>query len=721
MSDIRNYLRVVPSAVSTGAVNMTNEQFLNELYRFAPVDHKRWTLCTNQARPEWTGKIGDPAPENPERDNYCSVATFNPDARARSSEYFAAAHVVVLDDIDPNVLALPPSYILETSPDNYQCGYLLTAPVTDQQRYNRLMKVLTRMGYGQDRSGNNTVRVVRLPVGTNSKRVHANADGEYPRCRLLQFDTNTRYSFEKLERTWVAGAEDDLPTNGEVVGMGDAEFEGLLEEISKGRDLHENINRAAARMISRGANPFDVKATLRQFMNVTPPEQRDTRWAERYDDIERSVRTAYEKFAPAVREQHEAKDQGLSQPDWEGAYVYGVDPAELEGLQPPKFLIKHWLPEKKFVLFSGHGGGGKSSVALTVSLLLSAGAEEIFGQPNEVGAIPVLYISGEDDREINLLRVRGLLRARPELDKQLMRKNLHFINAAAPEIGGTLIDLDENRLGKASFTPLFARIAKVCETLKPRLIVVDNNSITYGGNEIVRRQIQMYVTGLLRLCSDAAVLGLHHVEKAALDRDDGDGWSGSTQWHNAARARWTISKVGGEPTLWLRKSNYGRVDWHAPVIWNEQHHFHELGEFTNDSYTELREARRAAKQTEDGLVKQTNLLATLERAHANLDNDKNPRVRLHRTATNWKEALQSAGKALGFIKTGKTGLPCSVADIVTFCLNEGFLESYQLSYQERLEATQGLGSLSSWGTLPKDAAVTCYRLTNAAERPEHAI
>jgi hypothetical protein len=538
MTDIRDYLKVVPSAASAGAVNMTNAQFLTELYRFAPVDHKRWTLSTNQARPEWTGKIGEPAPENPERDNYCSVATFNPEARARSSEYFAAAHVVVLDDIDPNVLALPPSYILETSPDNYQCGYLLTVPVTDQQRYNRLMRVLTRMGYGQDRSGNNTVRVVRLPVGTNSKRVHANADGEYPRCRLLQFDTNVRYPFEKLERTWVAGAEDDLPTNGEVVGMGDAEFEGLLEEISKGRDLHENINRAAARMISRGANPFDVKATLRQFMNVTPPEQRDARWTERYDDIERSVRTAYEKFAPATR-----VDQRVGGETSGKIRLIGFDLAAPLSASPT--LIQNYLPLGELTMVWGPPASLKSFITIDWACCVATGRPWL-GNKTKQGR--VWYLANEGVSTLNQ-RIRAWLQG-----QRLTPDEYSIVLAALTK---NLVMPDRTlvlNVARGYDNPDVRTLLEYATEDPPVLFVVDTVSRAIEGNENDQETVNNFLRGAELIAQRAldvaggrcTPLLVHHARK------DGETFRGSSVFRGNIYAEYEVSRPEGQLRAGLR-------------------------------------------------------------------------------------------------------------------------------------------------------------------------
>jgi hypothetical protein len=70
--------------------------------------------------------------------NYFSLAVFQPDDAGqyrRLKARFHALHAVMLDDIGTKVamerLTLRPSWLLETSPGNYQAGYLLREPLTD--------------------------------------------------------------------------------------------------------------------------------------------------------------------------------------------------------------------------------------------------------------------------------------------------------------------------------------------------------------------------------------------------------------------------------------------------------------------------------------------------------------------------------------------------------------------------------------------------------------
>jgi hypothetical protein len=67
--------------------------------------------------------------------NFIAISTFREgiDGKChRRKENFAACHLIMVDDvgtkIQPWQIPLEPSYKLETSPGNYQYGYLLASP-----------------------------------------------------------------------------------------------------------------------------------------------------------------------------------------------------------------------------------------------------------------------------------------------------------------------------------------------------------------------------------------------------------------------------------------------------------------------------------------------------------------------------------------------------------------------------------------------------------------
>ena len=67
------------------------------------------------------------------------------------------------------------------------------------------------------------------------------------------------------------------------------------------------------------------------------------------------------------------------------------------------------------------------------------------------------------------------------------------------------------------------------------LVVVDNASDAYGGDEIQRRQVRAFMRSLAKVVrpTNGAVLLLAHVDKTtsrSKKADGGEGYSGSTAW-----------------------------------------------------------------------------------------------------------------------------------------------------------------------------------------------
>ncbi|EIC20815.1 YfjI family protein [Thiorhodovibrio frisius] len=125
-----------------------------------------------------------PACLAPGTNQYFSTASVRPDESGRFSRRNpAAVHALVIDDVgsngkvDRDLITIPPSWELETSPDNAQLGFILDRPITDLDLFQRVLKALKAKGY-TDPNGNNPVRLVRLPEGVNAKASVIDHHGE---------------------------------------------------------------------------------------------------------------------------------------------------------------------------------------------------------------------------------------------------------------------------------------------------------------------------------------------------------------------------------------------------------------------------------------------------------------------------------------------------------------------------------------------------------------
>ena len=237
-----------------------------------------------------------------------------------------------------------------------------------------------------------------------------------------------------------------------------------------------------------------------------------------------------------------------------------------------EWLIPGWLPVGRLGMLSGRGGRGKSRLALQLVARMAASpaARGPFvpaarGPGNDTAvsdahlvldathAGPVVYASWEDERE--------------EAGRRIAKFGADDL-AIPADLAGRLRYLDlrgEGPLwgpgGKArhltalgGLTPVGQRVRATCEALDARLLVVDSLAGAYGGDENVRALVRAFCADWDKWATDArcAVMLIAHPPKTPggagtgqVDRD----YAGSTDWHGAARWRWTLDPADtGETT-----------------------------------------------------------------------------------------------------------------------------------------------------------------------------
>ena len=234
-----------------------------------------------------------------------------------------------------------------------------------------------------------------------------------------------------------------------------------------------------------------------------------------------------------------------------------------------EFIIPNWLPTDAVTLFAGHGGTGKSWIALQLAIDLAYGRSALTHQLAR--PYSVVYLSGEDSEASVLWRAKNYMRA-AIIEPDLVNKNLHIMNWSEKD---TQVVYESN--GK-TLKPNgnFDELVETCKEYEADVLIVDNNSMFFGGNEIDRAQVQMYLSALRHARERLAVIALHHVDKASVSLGNTDAFSGSTGWHNGARARWSIGSENGTHILALRKSNYGKSGFQSTVKFNDQQLYYDI-------------------------------------------------------------------------------------------------------------------------------------------------
>lgn len=268
-----------------------------------------------------------------------------------------------------------------------------------------------------------------------------------------------------------------------------------------------------------------------------------------------------------------------------------VDLSELETatLDPPQFVIEPLVPRGYTTLFSGHGGSGKSILALTWAAYVACGRS--WG-PFRLEAGRVMFLSMEDPAKLLLYRLRRICESH-HLPYDKVMKNLILVDGTESEPLVQEVS-NEHYIRVAEPTDTVHWVERRIEEID--LLIVDNASDAFDGNENERRQVRSFIRILTKLVRDhdGAVLLLAHIDKAAARfGSNGNSYSGSTAWHNSSRSRITLidSQVVHE------KLNVGRVHPDpVSVVWNDD------GVLMYDPGGVTRKAAQDARDAEDDAV-----------------------------------------------------------------------------------------------------------------------
>jgi phage/plasmid primase-like uncharacterized protein/RecA-family ATPase len=261
-----------------------------------------------------------------------------------------------------------------------------------------------------------------------------------------------------------------------------------------------------------------------------------------------------------------------------------VDVGELAGepVEQPRYVIAGRIPALEVALLTGDGSAGKTTIA---GQLAVAAAQEKFpldwlgAEIREHG--PVMFVSAEERIKQMHYRIDAILR----------HHMLSYADVAGrikllclPDDDATLACLNRDQHGREKIiqTSFFDWLLKQVDDVKPKLVMLESAVDLLDADEIKRRHVRAFLKGLKRLAlpGDGAVLLLAHPSQQGIAF--GSGLSGSTDWHNAVRARMYFAppaaKRNGtdhdaEPTdpnlreLRVLKNQYGPAGEIVRLVW----------------------------------------------------------------------------------------------------------------------------------------------------------
>ncbi|MBF6022860.1 AAA family ATPase [Lysobacter niastensis] len=221
--------------------------------------------------------------------------------------------------------------------------------------------------------------------------------------------------------------------------------------------------------------------------------------------------------------------------------------------EAPQFVMEPVMPKRVVTLFGGHGGAGKSMLGLTWCAHVAAGRP--WGA-FEVTQAPVVYLSLEDEGRVVRYRLRHIIEAY-SLHWPTVASHLRIFDGSDVE-AALMVEVSDGGVSRLAETSVMGEIERAAAGAG--LVVLDNASDAYAGNENARLQVRTFMRRLAKLAraGNAAVVLLAHIDKnAAKNGAKDNSYSGSTAWHNSARSRLALVEEDGQLELRHEKSNWG--------------------------------------------------------------------------------------------------------------------------------------------------------------------
>lgn len=199
-----------PSPPPTTASQVTNVEFIAAIFPQIPKGAHA-AVCSKPGDPTkggWVAKRADQEADNLSaiNNNYVNCSSFNlgdDGAIHARKDNSTAYHILMLDDIGTKIPldrfdGFEFSYMIETSPGNFQAGIILAEPITNGDEANRLLDAVIAAGLCDAGASGAQSRWARLPVGVNGKEKYANSVGEPYQCRLIEWNPERVYTKQEI-------------------------------------------------------------------------------------------------------------------------------------------------------------------------------------------------------------------------------------------------------------------------------------------------------------------------------------------------------------------------------------------------------------------------------------------------------------------------------------------------------------------------------------------
>lgn len=500
-----------------------------------------------------------------------------PAARADDNDYLCTvAYYVDLDDpgvadaAGAKIKACRPTFAVLTGMRPHARASLwwkLETPVYDAVQHASQIKGLTAHLNG-DPTVYNPSRVMRLG-GSVAWPSAKKANRVMEMTEVVQFkdDRHLQMLPGQVEGAYPAivhSLQSPALTSERGLISGALDTGSLISGITSGREWHNRVIRLVANMVNRGISDQEMLAMAE---HLTLPGYTVDQTRREMTAAIAGGRVKWNIPNPQVIVE-DAPETVLIPSEPRRASSYKGLPPERE------WVVQDWIPALTVTSLYGDGGMGKTLLAQQLGTSCTTKTPWLGIQTIQMPVLAVLCEDDDDElhrRQADINDGHGCL-MNPGLDNLLLWSRVGSENI--------LVNFDQKNA--AVPTPFYAELERRLAAMGdgPKLLILDGVADIFGGNEIIRAQVNAFIKtwlGALVKKYMATILLLAH--PSAAGKASKTGLSGSTAWNNAVRSRLYLDRPDDVDTsvrvLTRQKANYAASgnDQKIEMVW-------ESGRFT---------------------------------------------------------------------------------------------------------------------------------------------
>lgn len=443
----------------------------------------------------------------------------------------------------PDHFELEPHLIVQSSPDKWHAYWLVDGLSVSE--FKPTQQAIAAK-FGTDPSVCNPSRIMRLPGFIHHK-------GAPFRTTIIHESGGLPYQADAIRVAFRA----QPPPPAHISQARGAD--GIHVDSAR----HADVLKLAGRLAGEVHRGMSMEAALAAMF----AEAKRGRWTREVtaDEMQRALVGAVAKFGTG---EWTARADAADTPESAAPRLVGVSLSGLMHAPPesPQYVIQPVVPRGVVTLLGGHGGAGKSMLALTMAAHVASGWS-LFGWQVTPGI--VLFVSLEDPGAVVRHRLRKIIQTHG-FDAGLIADRVRVIDGTDAD-AALMTEINEFGSRHMVVTPAMLEVESAAEGAD--LIVIDNASDAFDGNENERRAVRQFVRKLAQIAkrNNSGLVLLAHINKAAATTGAiGNSYSGSTAWHNSARSRLAmIPDAGGFVEVLHEKHQHGKCAEPVLLAWSE--------------------------------------------------------------------------------------------------------------------------------------------------------